>query len=116
MTAPPGSTTTASIFVPPRSIPPRRAMEEAYSGSVVSEQRTDELVEGRLVAAGDYRRREGAHGRGARDVHREGDLAEVVAGPEDRTLSQVALADAEHPREHGVEAISLLALDHGGRP
>ena len=50
---------------------------------VVCEQRADELVEGRAVTTRDDRGRERAHGRRARDVHRERDLAEVVPGAQD---------------------------------
>ena len=47
--------------------------------SVLGEQRAQQLVEGLAVAARDDGRRQRAHRRRARDVHRQRDLAEVVA-------------------------------------
>src|SRR5207248_1378360 len=86
-------------------------------GSVVGEEWADELVEDRLVAAGHRAGRQRADRRRARDVHRKGHLAEVVAGPEHPPWAELAeVRDGEEPVEHDVEPISLLALDHGRLP
>src|SRR3979490_2429881 len=56
------------------------------------------------------RRRQRPHRRGARDVHRERDLAEVVAGPQDAPRAERRLAYREHPAQHHVEALAAVAL------
>src|SRR5262249_10251576 len=56
-------------------------------------------------------RRERADRGGARDVHRQGDLAEVVAGPEHPPRAHALLADDEHAGEDNVESLAGLALD-----
>src|SRR3954447_6887121 len=81
----------------------RRYMRESATpacrstrSAIVGEQRPDELVERRLVAARDGRRRQRANRRGAGHVHRERDFAEVVAGTEDRLRAASLLRDGEH--------------------
>src|SRR5215210_3162608 len=81
---------------------------------VVCEERPQELVERLAVAAGDGGGRERADGRRARDVHRERDLAEVVARPQDAPRTERAhVADREQPGEDDVEAVSLSTLEDG---
>src|SRR5689334_8714894 len=88
---------------------PRTETGSAVPLLVVGEERAEELVEGRLVAARDGRCRERAHRRGARDVHGERDLAEILARPQHRARPDLALvAHDEQAAEDDVEAVALL--------
>ena len=88
---------------------------EARPGLVVREQRAHELVERRRVAARHDAGRHRGHCRRARDVHRERDLPEELAGAEDAALAERGLRYAGDPREEHVEAVAGVALahDHG---
>ena len=77
---------------------------------VVGEERSQELVERRPVAARHHRGCHRGHGRRSRHVHRRRDLAEVVAGPEHATCAEVALADGQDSGEEDVEAVVGVAL------
>src|SRR5690348_12916543 len=77
----------------------------------LGEQRPYKLVERLAVAARDHGRRQRSDRRGSRDVHRQRDLAEVVAGPEDASRAHRALADDQHPGEDDVKALAALAFD-----
>ena len=90
----------------------------ARSGLVVREQRAEQLVERRPVAARDDRRRHRRDGRGARDAHRERDLAEPVTGANHAPRAARLLRDRREAGQHHVEAVALLALrddDPAGR-
>jgi hypothetical protein len=98
---------TAALFGVGARIP------KPLTGGIVREERPDVLVERLLVAAGERRRHERGHRRRARDVHRERDLAEVVAGPEHPPRREPALvADRARPAQDHVEVVALLALEH----
>ena len=94
---------------------PTRILRRA-ARSVVREQRPEELVERLLVAARDGGRGEGPNVRSSRDVHRQRDLAEVVARPQDPPRHRPEVRDREHPVEDDVEAVAGLALDDGASP
>src|SRR5262252_6183227 len=90
---------------------------EALSSHVVGKEWPDQFVERRLVAARNGCGRQRAHGRSSRNVRGERDLAEVVAGPQDRLGAAALLRDGEHAVEHDVEAVAVVALrdDAGAR-
>ena len=83
---------------------------------VVGEERAQQLVEGRPVAARDHRRRHRGHRRRARHVHGGRDLAEVVARAEHAARAELALADGEDAGEEDVETVVRLALAHEDGP
>ena len=80
----------------------------SYSSSANSGRRNSSNV--CLVAAGDGARRERAHVRRSRDVHRERHLAEVVARPKHPPRHRAEIRDREHAVQDHVEAVALLAL------
>src|SRR5581483_8454739 len=84
---------------------------------IVCEERADELVERRAIAAGERRRRHRSHRGGPRDVHRERNLAEVVAGTQHTARPERFLGDREHPGEDDEEPVGVVALadDRGPR-
>ena len=74
------------------------------------EERSDELGDGRLIAArhrGRCDRRDRGCPRGTVD---ERHLAEVFARHENAALAEVVLADGEHAREDDVEVIALVSF------
>ena len=85
----------------------------AYSSSTKSG--CHELVERLAVAAGDRHGGQRRHRRRSGHVHGERDLAEVVAGPQHAARAEAALVgDRQHARDHAVEVVALLALEHDG--
>src|SRR6266511_1086307 len=76
-------------------------------------QWAQELVERRLVAACDDGGRQRADVCGTGNVHRERNLAEVVARPQHPPRHRAKVRDREHAGQDDVQAITLIAFDNG---
>src|SRR4051794_20550985 len=93
----------------PRS-PSEQSEAVARGYLIVREQRTEELVEGLSVTRCDDSGRDRGDRRGARHGHRQRDLAEVIARPQQIALSHDLVRPREHAGEDHIEAIALVAL------
>src|SRR5258705_13236419 len=89
------------------SVTPR---SETSRSRVVREQRPNVLVERRSVATRDGHGRQCTNGRRPRHVHRQRDLAEIIARSQHALGPATSLADREHAAEDDIETVAVLTF------